>query len=120
MRLYRPVDGHPAGRPWSAGGGHEVAGRPSGARASVCPSLPARVVPVAPEIRCFAGNHHEVAQADGDVLVAAGTEIALGRFVGLHPSDLDVLVQRVAGRHHPRKAHMSRPRHTTSAATTMT
>jgi hypothetical protein len=54
--------------------------------------LPARGVPVAAQVGGVEGDDHEVADAFGDVLVAAGAEVGLARLEGLDPTDLDSVI----------------------------
>jgi len=48
------------------------------------------VVPVATQVWSAEGDDHHVSDPDADVLVAARTDVALARLVGLDPPDLDV------------------------------
>jgi hypothetical protein len=52
--------------------------------------LPARRVPVAPEVWGVEGHDDEVADALLDVVVAARAVVALGRLEGMDPADLDL------------------------------
>lgn len=45
--------------------------------------LPACVVPVAPEVGCFAGHHNDVPGLGWDLLLAARTQVGLHCPVGL-------------------------------------
>jgi hypothetical protein len=54
----------------------------------VLAELPAWAVPVPPEIGRAERDHDEVADADADVVIAAGTEVHLARFERLHAADL--------------------------------
>jgi hypothetical protein len=50
------------------------------------------------------GHHDEMADADGDVLIAAGAQVRLGRLVRVDPADLDVLAQRGISAHNKQTA----------------
>jgi hypothetical protein len=72
---------------------------------------------MAPEVGRVAWHHGHVADADGDLLVAARAEVGLARLVGLDGADLDVVVgrcQRGSSAHNRSRAT------TTKAATTNT
>jgi hypothetical protein len=50
---------------------------------------PARLVPVAPEIRGVERHHHDVAGARADLLQAPGTQVRLVRLERMDHPDLD-------------------------------
>jgi predicted membrane GTPase involved in stress response len=47
---------------------------------------------VTAEVRSVERHHHQMAHARGDLVVTAGTEVGLGRLVGVNPADLDLAV----------------------------
>jgi hypothetical protein len=71
-------------------------------------------MPVAAQIRGVARNHHDVADAGADVLLATGTDVGLHGLEGLYPADLDRPAQRGIN------AHSNSPATTATAAATMT
>ncbi len=52
---------------------------------------------MAAQVRSPTWHHHDVTQALGDVLLAAGAQVRLARLVGLHGRDLDLFVGSFAG-----------------------
>ncbi len=60
--------------------------------------------------------HHEMSDADGDVLVAAGAEVLLARLEGVDEGDFEVVVVLVA---QPSSAHSTSRITTTKAAITI-
>ena len=79
--------------------------------------LPAAVVPVPAVVRDAGRHGDDVAHALGDVLLAAGAEVGLGRLVRLDPPDLDLVI--FEGPHQPKKAQPNSSRHATMAPMTM-
>jgi hypothetical protein len=58
----------------------------------VLAAVPAAAVPVAAEVGRETGHGHDVSGAGGDVVAATRAEVGLVRLVGLHTTDLDLLV----------------------------
>ena len=79
--------------------------------------LPAPVVPVPPIVGVRGRNGDDMAHAFGDVLLAAGAEVQLGRLVRLDAPDLHLIVG--VAPHQPRKAQANSSAHTTTAPMTM-
>ena len=82
-------------------------------------------MPMAPKIRLVDGHRHKMTLTGSDIPIASGTEVGLGRLIGLDATDLDRQAHRVefvlwAHLSQPNKAQMTRPRQVMSAATTMT
>ncbi len=71
-------------------------------------------MPVAPEVRSFGRDHHEVPHPGPDVLMAAGADVGLQRLERLDTTDLDRPVQRGIS------AHSSKPATTANAVATIT
>jgi hypothetical protein len=72
---------------------------------------------MATEIRCRARHHDEVPDTRRDLPVAARTDVALRRFVGLQAPNLDVFeIGREAA--HASSAHSTRPSARMSPAAT--
>lgn len=95
--------------------------------AAAGPVGPAAVVPVPPQVGCGPGDGDDVADARGDVLVAAGADVVLPSLVRLDAVDLQLGVVPAHGvpdgrphPAHPAKAQITRPQHTSSAAATIT
>ena len=66
-----------------AGGAVRSSGRPP------VPLLPAGPMPVAAQVRCLGGDHHQVPGPDGDVAATSRAPVGLDRLVGLDPAHLD-------------------------------
>jgi len=74
-------------------------------------------MPVAAQVGGVERNDHDVADPDGNVLVAAGAEVRLRGLVRMDPPDLDCVLPSVAGQRGIR-AHNSRRATTRNAAAT--
>jgi hypothetical protein len=61
--------------------------------------LPTGPVPVAAQIGCIGGNHHEMTGPRQDVLKAPGTEVRLVRLERMDLADLDGSAQRGINAH---------------------
>lgn len=61
------------------------------------------------------GHHHEVAEADGNVLVAAGTQIRLARLERMDERDFEIVLVVTQ----PRNAQSSSSTQTRTAAATI-
>lgn len=67
---------------------------------SGCPSatFPATFVPVTPQVGRLTRNAHEMSNPNRDRPVAAGADVLLARFVGLHAAHLDGAIEPVPHR----------------------
>ena len=76
------------------------------------PVLPARLVPMPPQVGRVVGDDDEVPDAGLDDVVAPGADVLLHRLVGLHDRHLDVGLLTYLGI----RAHANRTATTTKAA----
>lgn len=66
------------------------------------------------QLRLVEGDHHEVTEADGNVLVAAGAEVGLAGLERVNERDLEVVLVVAQ----PRNAHSNSTAQTMNAAAT--
>jgi hypothetical protein len=62
--------------------------------AAPVPVVPTCAVPVPAQVGRLVGDDHQMADADIDLLVAAGAEVALRRLERMNHPDLDVVAYR--------------------------
>ena len=77
-------------------------------------------MPVTSKIGCIGGNRDTVTHSDGDLLVAAGTQVRLGGFVGLHAAQLDCTKRAAPDVAHPKNAQATSATAAATAASTKT